>query len=117
MTNQQLKNKIMRRVYAAWLWNRSKPVLFLQLPLMIVFLVIQHEYVAFRAVAANTLNSFDSPSSVFNYAVSAFQSAEPLVIFLAAAIGLFAVLTLNSIARNVVALSKKEIRLPARIDE
>ena len=117
MTNQQLKNKIMRRVYVTWFWNKSKPVLFLQLPLMIVFLAIQHEYVAFRAVASNTLNSFNSPSSVFHYAISAFQSAEPLVIFLAAAIGLFAVLALNSIARNVIALSKREVRLPARIDK
>ncbi|MBI2052558.1 MAG: hypothetical protein HYT38_02710 [Candidatus Sungbacteria bacterium] len=117
MTNAQLKNKIMRQVYATWLWNRSKPVLFLQLPLLIVFLAIQHEYVAFKAVAANTLNSLNSPSSVFNYAVSAFQTAEPLVIFLAAAIGLFAVLALNSIARNIIALSRKEIRLPARIDK
>ena len=65
MTNQQLKNKIMRRVYAAWFWNKSKPVLFLQLPLMIVFLAIQHEYVAFKAVAANTFDSLSSPSSVF----------------------------------------------------
>ncbi|MBI4119164.1 MAG: hypothetical protein HY452_02790 [Parcubacteria group bacterium] len=117
MTNAQLKSKIMRRVYATWLWNRSKPVLFLQLPLMIVFLAIQHEYVAFRAVASNTLNSLNSPSSVFNYAVSAFQTAEPLVVFLAAAIGLFAVLALNSMARNVIALSKKEISLPVRIDK
>ena len=117
MTNTQLKSKIMRRVYATWLWNRSKPVLFLQLPFMIVFLAIQHEYVAFRAVASNTLNSLNSPSSVFNYTVSAFQTAEPLVIFLAAAIGLFAVLALNSMARNVIALSKKEIQLPARIDK
>ena len=107
----------MRRVYTTWFWNKSKPVLFLQLPLMIVFLAIQHEYVAFRAVASNTLNSFNSPSSVFNYTVSAFQSAEPLVVFLAAAIGLFAILALNSIARNVIALSKKEVQLPVRIDE
>lgn len=107
----------MRRVYATWFWDRSKPVLFLQLPLIAVFLAIQHEYVAFKAVAANTLNSFDSPSSVFNYAVSAFQTAEPLVVFLAVAIGLFAALALNSIARNVIALSKKEAGLPARIDE
>lgn len=107
----------MRRVYTTWLWNRSKLVLFLQLPLMILFLVIQHEYVAFRAVASNTFNSLSSPSSVFYYTTSAFQSAEPLVIFLAAAIGLFAVLALNSIARNIIALSKKEVRLPLRIDE
>ena len=117
MTNQQLKNKIMRRVYTAWFWNKSKPVIFLQLPLMIVFLAIQHEYVAFKAVAANTFDSLSSPSSVFHYTVSAFQSAEPLVVFLAAAIGLFAVLALNSIARNVIAMSKREVRLPARIDE
>ena len=117
MTNTQLKNKIMRRVYTTWLWNKSKPVIFLQLPLMIVFLVIQHEYVAFKAVAANTFGSLSSPSSVFHYTVSAFQSAEPLVVFLAAAIGLFAILALNSIARNVIALSKKEVQLPVRIDE
>lgn len=117
MTNQELKKRIMRRVYAIWFWNRSKPVIFLQLPLMIVFLVIQHEYVAFRAVAANTFNSLSSPSSVFNYTVSAFQSAEPLVIFLAAAIGLFAVLALNSIARNVIILSRKRSELPLKVDK
>ncbi|MEK7209665.1 MAG: hypothetical protein AAB670_01965 [Patescibacteria group bacterium] len=117
MTNQALKNKIMRRVYLTWFWNRSKPVMFLQLPLVFVFLIIQHEYVAFRAVASNTLNSFSSPSSVFYYAVSAFQNAEPLVMFLAAAIGLFAILALNSIARNLIAVSREPSKLPLKVDK
>ena len=116
MTNQQLKNKIMRRVYTTWFWDRSKPLLFLQLPLMIVFLVIQHEYVAFRAVASNTVSSFNSPMSAFEYFVSAFKSAEPLVAFLAAAIGLFTILTLNSIARNLVAIARKPSKLPLKVD-
>ena len=116
MTNLELKKKIMRRVYTTWFWNRSRPVIFLQLPLVAIFLAIQHEYVAFRAVASNTLNSFSSPTSVFEYTVSAFQNAEPLVVFLAAAIGLFAVLALNSIARNLIALNKKEVELTVRID-
>ena len=29
----------MRRVYLTWFWNRSKPVMFLQLPLVFVFLI------------------------------------------------------------------------------
>lgn len=107
----------MRRVYITWFWNRSKPVVFLQLPLMLVFLFIQHEYVAFRAVASNTLDSLRSPGSILEYAVSAFQNAEPLVVFLAAAIGLFAVLALNSIARNLIAVSREPSKLPLKVDK
>lgn len=107
----------MRRVYVTWFWNRSKPVVFLQLPLMLVFLFIQHEYVAFRAVASNAFGSLDSPTSVFEYTISAFQNAEPLVVFLAAAIGLFAVLALNSIARNLIAVSRQPSKLPLKVDK
>jgi len=55
MTNSELKNKIMRRVYATWFFNRSKPVLFFQAPLVVLFLIVEHEYVAFKAVANNAL--------------------------------------------------------------
>ncbi|MBI2454226.1 MAG: hypothetical protein HYV54_01475 [Parcubacteria group bacterium] len=116
MTNQELKNKIMRRVYLTWFWNKSKPVMFLQLPLMFVFLVIQHEYVAFKAVASNALGSLNSPTSMFYYGVSAFQNAEPLVVFLAAATGLFAILALNSMARNLIAISREPSKLPLKVD-
>ncbi len=116
MNNQQLKNKIMRRVYTTWFWNKSKPVLFLQLPLAAIFLAIQHEYVAFRAVASNALTSLESPSSAVNYVVTAFQNAEPLVVFLGVSIMLFTVLALNSIARNVVGIFRKPIVLPLKVD-
>ncbi len=116
MTNQELKNGIMRRVYLTWFWNKSKPIVFLQLPLVVLFLVIEHKYVAFRAVASNGVNSLNSFTSVADYAVSAFRNAEPLVAFLAVAIGLFIVLTLNSIARNVVAMFRRPIKLPLKVD-
>lgn len=116
MTNSELKKRIMRRVYTTWFWNRSKPVLFLQLPLILIFLAIQHEYVAFKAVASNTVSSLNNPVSAFEYFVSAFQNAEPLVIYLAAAIGLFMILTLNSIARNIVAMFRKPVELPLKVD-
>lgn len=117
MNNQQLKSKIMRRVYTTWFWNRSKPVLFLQLPLTIVFLAIQHEYVAFRAVANNALTSLNSPTSTFNYVVSAFQNTQPLVAFLGVAIALFTVLALNSVARNLIALTGLREKSVVRLDK
>lgn len=118
MTNQQLKTKIMRRVYVAWFVNRMKPVVLLQLPLIVLFLSIGHEYVAFKAVAKNSINSTGSVSGVFHYAVSAFQNAEPLVAFLAVAIGLFIVLAGQSIIRNSKQLfSKKPIALPLKVDK
>ena len=117
MNNQQLKNKIMRRVYATWFWNKSKPVLFLQLPLAAIFLAIQHEYVAFRAVASNALTSLESPTSAVNYVVTAFQNAEPLVVFLGVSIMLFTVLALNSIARNVLALYGMNAKSAIRTDK
>lgn len=101
----------------AWFFNRAKPIVFLQLPLIVLFLTIGHKYVAFKAVASNTLGSLNSPGSVAIYAVKAFQNTEPLVAFLAVAIGLFTILALNSIARNVIALSKKPARLPIRLDK
>ena len=70
-----------------WFWNKAKPVVFLQAPLAAIFLAIAHEYVAFKAVASNGLTALSSPRSIIEYVVSAFQSAEPLVAFLAAAIG------------------------------
>lgn len=116
MNNQQLKNRIMRRVYVIWFWNRSKPVIFLQLPLILLFLVLEHEYVAFKAVASNSVNALGSPASVMHYVVSAFSRTEPLVAFLAAAIGLFVILSLNSIARNLIAISSKTYKLPLKVD-
>ncbi|MEK7565143.1 MAG: hypothetical protein AAB501_02805 [Patescibacteria group bacterium] len=107
----------MRRVYATWIWNRSKPILFLQLPLAAIFLAIQHEYVAFRAVASNALTSLNSPSSTVDYIVTAFQNAEPLVAFLGVAIALFTVLALNSITRNLIALSSSGQRSAIRLDK
>ena len=83
---------------------------------MAVFLYIQHEYVAFKAVASNSVNSLNSFSSVVDYTVSAFRSAEPLVAFLAVAIGLFVVLALNSIARNVMGMFRRPISLPLKVD-
>ena len=112
-----LKNKIMRRVLRTWLWNKSKPIIFMQLPLMAIFLTMAHKYVAFKAVAYNSLVSLDSPTSVYYYTVSAFRSAEPLVAFLAVAAGIFGLLALNSIARNVIALSRKESKLPLKVDK
>lgn len=117
MNNQQLKNRIMRRVYTTWIWNRSKPILFLQLPLMAIFLLMEHQYVAFKAVANNALTSLNSPSSVVDYVVTAFQNAEPLVAFLGVAIALFTILALNSIARNILALSSVEQRSAVRLDK
>lgn len=100
-----------------WFWNRAKPAVFLQAPLAAVFLAIAHEYVAFKAVASNGLTALSSPRSVVEYIVSAFQSAEPLVAFLAAAVGLFVLLALNSIARNLVAIARKSAELPVRLDK
>lgn len=115
--NNQLKTKIMHRVYLTWFFNRSKLVLFLQLPLIILFLTIQHQYVAFKAVASNGLNSLASPNNAFEYFVSAFQNAEPLVVFLAAAIGLFTVLATASILRNIAVLAKKPKILPFKVEK
>ncbi len=117
MTNEQLKSKIMRRVYTVWFFNRIKPVVFLQLPLIVLFLVIQHEYVAFKAVAKNSINSLNSFSGAFDYAVSAFQHAEPLVAFLAVAIGLFVVLAAQSIVRNTAGLFRKPVALPLKVEK
>ena len=117
MTNQQLKTKIMRRVYLAWFINRMKPVVLLQLPLIVAFLAVQHEYVAFKAVASNSVDSLNSFSGVFDYTVSAFQNAEPLVAFLAVAIGLFMVLAGQSIIRNIAALFRKPVVLPLKVEK
>ncbi len=118
MTNQQLKTKIMRRVYLAWFINRMKPVVLLQLPLIVLFLGIGHEYVAFKAVAKNSVGSLNSVSSVLDYTVSAFQNAEPLVAFLAVAIGLFVVLAGQSIIRNSRQMfSKKPVALPLKVEK
>ena len=118
MTNQQLKTKIMRRVYISWFINRMKPVVLLQLPLIVLFLGIEHEYVAFKAVARNSAGSLGSISSVFHYTVSAFQNAQPLVAFLAVAIGLFMVLAGQSIIRNSRQFfSKKIVALPLKVEK
>lgn len=100
-----------------WFWNKAKPVVFLQAPLAAIFLAIAHEYVAFKAVASNGLAALSTPQSALEYVVSAFQSAEPLVAFLAAAVGLFAVLALNSIARNLVAMIRKPAELPIKLEK
>ena len=116
-TNQELKNKIMRRVYMTWFFNKSKPILFFQLPLVVLFLVIEHEYVAFRALASNTLVSLNSPSSVFDYAVTAFMDTTPLVAFLASAIGLFSFLAITSVIRNIARVSSRKSAVqPVKID-
>lgn len=100
-----------------WFINKSKPILFFQLPLVVLFLVIEHEYVAFRAIASNTLVSLDSPSSVFDYAVTAFMNTTPLVAFLASAIGIFSFLAVTSVVRNIAGVSnRKSSVLPVRID-
>ena len=106
----------MRRVYAMWFIRRAKPVVFLQLPLMLIFLAIGHEYVAFRAVASNTLDSLGSPTGLVNYLVTAFAQAEPLVAFLAVGAGLFAFLAATSIIRNIAAVFSKQTILPVKID-
>lgn len=118
MENQALKNKIMRRVYMTWFLKKTAPIVFLQLPLIAGFLAIEHEYVAFKAVASNTFGSLGSPSSLYHYAVAAFQNAEPLVAFMAVAIGLFAVLAVTSIIRNIRGIySKRPVAVPARLDK
>lgn len=117
MEQNQLKTKIMRRIYLTWFLNRTKPVLFLQLPFIILFLAIQHEYVAFKAVANNSLNSLSSPRNALEYFISAFQNAEPLVVFLAAAIGLFTFLATVSILRNIAVLAKKPKILPLKVEK
>lgn len=118
MENQALKKRIMRRVYRTWFVNRAKPIIFWQLPLMFVFLAIEHEYVAFKAVASNAVGSLNSPTSVYYYVVSAFASAEPLVAFLAAAIGLFSILAITSVIRNITAVyGRKAIVIPIKIDK
>ncbi len=118
MTNQQLKTKIMRRVYLAWFINRMKPVVLLQLPLIVFFLGLEHKYVAFKAVARNSVGSLSSVSSIFHYTVSAFQNTQPLVAFLAVAIGLFVVLAGQSIIRNSRQIfSKKPIALPLKVEK
>jgi hypothetical protein len=118
MENSQLKNKIMRKVYMTWFFNKSKPILFLQLPLIVLFLIAEHEYVAFKAVASNALISLNSPSSMFDYAVTAFKDTAPLEAFLAAAIGIFSFLAITSVVRNISAISnKKSAVLPIEIDK
>ena len=117
MENTLLKKKIMRRVYTRWFLNRAKPVVFLQLPLMFIFLAIGHEYVAFKAVASNTAASLGSPSGFIDYIFTAFSNAEPLIAFLAAAVGLFAVLAITSIARNISAIYRKPAILPVEVDK
>ena len=101
-----------------WFINKSKPILFFQLPLVVLFLVIEHEYVAFRAIASNTLVSLNSPSSIFDYAVSAFRDTAPLEAFLASAIGIFSFLAITSVVRNIARVSSgKSAVMPVRIDK
>ena len=101
-----------------WFLNKSKPILFFQLPLIVLFLIAEHEYVAFRAVANNAIVSLNSPSSMFNYAVTAFKDTAPLEAFLAAAIGIFSFLAITSVVRNISAVSsRKSAVLPVRIDK
>lgn len=100
-----------------WFINKSKPILFFQLPLIILFLIVEHEYVAFKAVANNALISLNSPSSVFNYTLTAFRDTQPLEAFLAVAIGLFSFLAITSVIRNISAISsKKSAVMPIEID-
>lgn len=107
----------MRRVYTTWFINKSKPILFFQLPLVVLFLVVEHEYVAFRAIASNTLVSLDSPSSIFYYAVSAFMNTAPLEAFLASAIGIFSFLAITSVIRNIARVSSRKSAVqPVKID-
>ena len=100
-----------------WFWDKAKPVVFLQAPLAAIFLILAHEYVAFKAVARNGYIALDNPRSIMEYVVSAFQNAEPLVAFLAAAVGLFAILALNSIARNLIALARRPAELPIKLEK
>ncbi len=118
MENQALRNKIMRRVYTIWFLKRSAPVVFLQLPLMAWFLAMEHKYVAFKAVASNTWGALGSPSSLYHYTVSAFQNTQPLVALMAVAIGLFAVLAITSVIRNIRAVyNQKPVAVPVRLDK
>lgn len=108
MENTKLKSRIMKQVYMTWFFNRSKPVVFLQMPLVVLFLVIEHEYVAFRALASNAVMSLNSPRSVIDYVVTAFQNTAPLEALIAVAIGLFSFLAVASIVRNIATLSDKK---------
>lgn len=113
-----MKNKIMRQVYITWFINRSKPVVFLQMPLVILLLIVEHESVAFRALASNAAASLNSPVSVIDYTVTAFRDTAPLEAFLAVAIGLFSFLAITSVVRNIARISiKKTETLPIRIDK
>ena len=117
MENSQLKNKIMRKVYMTWFFNKSKPILFFQLPLIVLFLIAEHQYVAFRAVASNAITSLNSPSSMFDYAVTAFTNTAPLQAFLAGAIGIFSFLAITSVVRNIAAVSSRKSAVqPVKID-
>lgn len=118
MENSQLKNKIMKKVYMTWFFNKSKPILFLQLPLVVLFLIIEHEYVAFRSIANNAIVSLNSPSSIIDYTITAFRDTAPLEAFLATAIGIFSFLAITSVIRNISDLSnRKSIILPVEIDK
>lgn len=84
--NIELKNKIMRRIYAIWFLRSAyfKILGFAALAFLASF------YISFFSVMRNAVSSSYSPGAVFNYMFSSFITADivskALVVFMIAAI-------------------------------
>lgn len=88
--NQQLKNKIMMRVYAVWFIRKATDSVYLKLAIPLAALWLMSFYVSILKVAENFPKGLDL-GAYYNFTVSAFFKTE------AATLVLFAV-TLFSIS-------------------
>jgi hypothetical protein len=80
MSNEQLKKKIMRRVYVIWFIRKLMPIVFIQAPffLLVVLRETAHEFFVAKIIE-NFISALNSgPIDLINFIASAIVNAPVL---------------------------------------
>ncbi len=108
--DQELTNRIMRRVYFFWFMKRVAPTILLQLGAFTLLAIGIHEYVSIRFVSANAIAAISGGvGAMISYAASAVAKTGFIPQLLFGASVMLGILVLRDLRRAFRRLMKHEI--------
>ncbi len=115
---QNLKSRILRRVYGVWFWKYEVPLMVIELAVLIVTLSFFARFVFVEKVVANTLEaSLGNPFKIVLYLLVAFAKTKTIIKFIIIIFSAGLLLFLKDINKSLInyAAMKRQQLFPKKI--
>lgn len=115
---QNLKSRILRRVYGVWFWKYEVPLMIIEVAVLIVALSFFGHYVFIEKVVANTLTaSLGNPFKVVVYLLAAFAKTRTIIKLIVIVFGAALLLFLKDVNKSLISYAsmKRHQLFPKKI--